>query len=399
MNYSTIPFEMELPEEGLVFSPTSLYAHLLQLKDKRGKQGRQYQVALMVTLAVLAKLCEQNQVRAIAHWCKLRVKEIGEWLGIKLEQMPHHTTWSRILGKAIDPQELEQVVKAMLLPPAPKSGVLPEQGSCLLAIDGKTLRGTIPFGKKQGVHLVAAYLPKAGVVLAQLAVEVKGNEISIAPKVLGQIDLKGMVVVGDAMFAQKKLSVQIVGAGGDFIWIVKGNQKGVLADIAILFEETEPLTPGFSANPADFETYCQVDKGHGRVEERTITISSMLKDYTPFPHLEQVFRLESRVTRGDKTTVAVRYGLTSLPRAVADAKAVAHLVRGQSGIENRLHHRRDDTLREDWSQVRTGHAQYNLAILNNSILSLLDKHKVQNVAQRRREFAYNPKSALQLLLE
>lgn len=72
MNYSTIPFEMELPQEGVVFSPSSLYAHLLQLKDKRGKQGRHYQLALIVTLAVLAKLCEQNQVRAIAHWCKLR---------------------------------------------------------------------------------------------------------------------------------------------------------------------------------------------------------------------------------------------------------------------------------------------------------------------------------------
>lgn len=329
---------------------------------------------------------------------KRRVKEIGEWLGIELEQMPHHTTWSRILGEAIDPQELEEVVKTWLLPPVPKSGVLPQQGSCLLAIDGKTLRGTIPFGKKQGVHLVAAYLPKEGVVLAQLAVEVKGNEISIAPKVLGQIDLAGMVVVGDAMFAQKSLSVQIVGAGGDFVWIVKGNQKGVLADIAILFEQEEPVPPGLCPHPTDFETYREVDKGHGRLEERLITISSMLKDYTPFPHLEQVFRLESRVTRGDKTTVAVRYGLTSLPRAVADAKSLAHLVRGQWGIENRLHHRRDNTLREDWSQVRTGQAQHVLATLNNTILSLLDKQKVQNVAHARREFAYNPKAALALLL-
>jgi predicted transposase YbfD/YdcC len=398
MNYSTIPFEMELPAEGLVFSPQSLYAHLLQLRDKGGKQGRQYQVVLVVTLAVLAKLCEQNQVRAIAHWCKLRVKAIGEWLGIKLERMPHHTTWSRILGEAIDPQELEQVLKQMLVPAPPKSGVLPEQGSCLLALDGKTLRGTIPFGKKQGVHLVAAYLPKEGVVLAQLAVEVKGNEISIAPKVLAQIDLRGMVVVGDAMVAQKSLSVQIVGAGGDFVWIVKGNQKGVLADIAILVEEAEPVTAGFSANPTDFESYSAVEKGHGRLEERLITISSMLKDYTPFPHLEQVFRLESRVTRGNKITIAVRYGVTSLPRSVADAKAIADLVRGQWAIENRLHHRRDNTLREDWSQVRTGQAQLNLAILNNTILSLLDKQKVQNVAEQSREFAYNPKAALKLLL-
>lgn len=349
-------------------------------------------------MAVLAKLCEQNQVQAIADWCKLRQTELSQWLGIKLDKLPHPSTWSRILGEAFDPQELESLVKEFLQGTAHKREVLPERGTIMVAIDGKTLRGTIPFGHKQGVPLVAAYLPQEGLVLAQLAVEEKGNEITVAPKVLEQIELRGRVVVGDAMFAQKSLRVQIVGAGGDYLWVIKNNQKGVLEDIEILFEESEPVAVDCSPTPTDFESYRQVEKGHGRLEERIITISTMLKQYTPWPHLEQVFRLESRVSRANQTTVAVRYGLTSLPREVADAKRLLELVRGEWAIENRLHHRRDNTLREDWSQVRTGQAPQVLATLNNTILSLLDKRGVKNVAKARREFAFNPSLALNLLL-
>jgi len=398
MNYTTMGFEIEKPSEGLVFSPNSLYRHLLKLKDKRGKQGRQYELAVIVSLAIIAKLADQDQVAAIAHWCKLREAEITEWFGLKLKRLPHYGTWLRILGEAFEVLELQALVKEFLQGAAGKSEVLPARGTILVALDGKTLRGTIPFGHTQGVHLVAAYQPNEGLVLAQLAVEEKGNEITIAPKVLEQIELRGRVVVGDAMFAQKSLSVQIVGAGGDYVWSIKGNQKGILEDIEILFEENEQVPAGCSANPTDFESYRQVDKGHGRLEERTITISNMLKDYTPFPHLAQVFKLESRVTRGAKTSVAVRYGLTSLPREVADAKRLLELIRGEWAIENRLHYRRDNTLREDWSQVRLGQAPQVLATLNNTILSILDKQGVKNVARARREFAFNPSLAFNFLI-
>src|SRR5262249_8869841 len=148
-----------------------------------------------------------------------------------------------------------------------------------------------PAGQTRGVHLVAAYLPASGVVLSQVAVDVKENEIVAVPKLLAQLDVTGMVVVGDAVQAQRALSTQVVEAGGDYLWFVKENQPALLDNLELLFEQPR-LSPGWSEPSTDFTTARQVDKGHGRIEERTITVSRMLKEYLDWPYLDQVFRLE-----------------------------------------------------------------------------------------------------------
>ncbi len=140
--------------------------------------------------------------------------------------MPHLTTWGRILGQAIDPQKLELVVSQFFKEHL--SQQIPPRGSLLLNLDGKTLRGSIPAGCTRGVHLLAAYLPEYGVVLAQVAVDQKENEIVAAPRRLSQLDLGGLVVSGDAMHTQKNLSVQVVKQGGDYLWCVKENQPDLL---------------------------------------------------------------------------------------------------------------------------------------------------------------------------
>lgn len=387
MNYSIIPFEIELPEQEVMFDLTEFCGLLSALTDKRDQRGRRYLLAVLLTIAVLAKLAGQNQIRDVAHWAKLRVQELCTLFKLDRKKMPHHTTWSRVLA-TVDPQALTQLVAQYLDHTTQGPGQIPERGSLHLALDGKALLGTIPLGKTHGEHLVAAYLPQSGVVLAQIAVEAKENEIVIAPKILSQIDLRGMVVTGDAMFCQRKLSAQIVYAGGDYCWTVKGNQKGVLEDIELLFEEP-PVAPGCSPVPTDFEVYEECDKGHGRIERRVITVSSMLKDYTPWPHLEQVFKLESwRTDSLNRTTYAVRYGITSLPQKVAGPECLMHLTRGHWGIEDGLHYRRDVTFEEDGSQLRMGKAPEVNAVLNNTVIGLLLGQGVTNVAQARREFEY-----------
>lgn len=116
--------------------------------------------------------------------------------------MPHQVTWSRVSANAIDVEELEQVLGACFAEQQARAEV-PERGSVVRAVDGKTLRGTIPAGRTGGVHLVAAYLPEEGVVLAQVAVDHKENEIVAVPTLLKTLDLTGVVVVGDAMQAQR----------------------------------------------------------------------------------------------------------------------------------------------------------------------------------------------------
>jgi predicted transposase YbfD/YdcC len=395
MNYSTLPFEIKIPEQGLVFDLQELFERLLLLEDKRDKRGRRYLLAFLLLIAVLAKMAGQNQIRAIAQWAKLRRCELGHLFGLVNPPMPHSATWSRVLGKAIDPQMFSELVGEFLGKAAQGPGQLPGRGSVVLALDGKTLRGTIPLGQKRGVHLVAAYLPGSGVVLAQVAVESKENEIVAAPKVLAQLDLRGMVVVGDAMYCQRQLSVQVVKGGGDYLWVVKENQKGALEDLEILFGKAVLPAGCFSAEPTDFEVYEEWDKGHGRVERRVITSSSLLAGYTPWPYLAQVFKLES--CRWDKLGQAsqqVRYGITSLPREIADPKRLLSLLRGEWGIENGLHHRRDVTFGEDHSQLRLGKAPEVNAILNNLAVGLLVQQGVRNVAEARRVFDYSFSQAL-----
>src|SRR5829696_7877270 len=125
--------------------------------------------------------------------------------------MPHPTTWTRLFG-ALDGAALEQQIGRFF---AQHRARRPPRSGLQLTIDGKIVRGTIPAGAKHGVHLVAAYLPQQGCVLAELAVTGKANELTVAPKLLAQLDLQGMIITGDALFAQRNLSAQIIAAGGD----------------------------------------------------------------------------------------------------------------------------------------------------------------------------------------
>lgn len=171
----------------------------------------------------------------------------------------------------------------------------PKRGSVQLAIDGKPLRGTIPLGESKGVHLLAIYQPAQGIVLTQMRVNEKSNEITHAPILLRQVDLRGAIGSSDAMFDKRELSMQIVQAKGDYLWAVKGNQEGLRDDIAVLFEPHRKRA-GTSALPNDFRSARTVEKGHGRIEKRTITVSSLLADYSTWPYLAQVFKLESQRT-------------------------------------------------------------------------------------------------------
>jgi hypothetical protein len=105
----------------------------------------------------------------------------------------------------------------------------------LVAMDGKTLRGSFTAERGRAVQLLAAYLPQEGVVLMQVAVADGENELSAAPRLLRCLDLRGKVLIADALFTQRELSVQIVAAGGDYIWLAKDNQPRAQEAIEQLF--------------------------------------------------------------------------------------------------------------------------------------------------------------------
>jgi hypothetical protein len=199
MQSTTVSLTVSLPRVPFLFSPTSLYAHLLTLTDQRDPRGVRYPLAALLTIATLAKLAEQDAPQDIADWARLRAPTLADLFGLDRPTMPHPTTWNRVFGAAIDPQQFARVVADFLTVATAMRGTRKRRrGRVAICLDGKTLRGTIPAGVTRGVHLLAAYLPEQGIVLVEVVVEGKENEIVTARAVLALIDVQGCVVTGDA---------------------------------------------------------------------------------------------------------------------------------------------------------------------------------------------------------
>src|ERR1044072_8877076 len=236
MKYNTASILIEPQQSAFFFDLGSLYEHLEKLHDRRDPHGLRYPLAVALVFVILAKLAGEQEPRGIAQWVELRKEILCQALNFARDTVPHPTTYSRILGRAVDVQQLQQVVSLFLLSCA-EAGERVE-----VNFDGKAMRGTIKTGQTQGVHLLAAYLPDEGIVLMQTEVVSKENEIVAAPRLLKSIDVKGKVVTGDAMFAQRELSRLVVEAGADYLWTVKDNQAGLRSDIAAVFEIEEGKT-------------------------------------------------------------------------------------------------------------------------------------------------------------
>ena len=282
MYSTTIPFSIDLPAAvPFAFSLQDLAARLATLLDHRDPRGVRYPRAAMLTIAILAKLAGYQRVEALADWARLRAADLVPLFGLTRPTMPHARTWGRRCAQAVDPVALDAVLGQFFQERQPNAEV-PERGSIVLAVDGKTLRGTIPRGQTQGVHVVAAYLPDSGVVLAQLAVDSHTNEILVVRQVLASLDLSGVVVTGDALQTQRTVRTQIVDAGGDYLWCVKDNQPQLHTALKQLVSPL-PALCATTDDPLDFTTAITVDAAHGRLEERRITVSSVLQDDSAWP--------------------------------------------------------------------------------------------------------------------
>lgn len=306
---------------------------------------------------------------------------------------PAAIIFSPILGKAVEVTQLQQAVSRFLL-----SRPLADQ-AVEINLEGKALRGTISAGQTHGLHVLAAYLPDAGVVLMQMEVGSKENEIVAAPRMLKSVDLQGKIITGDAMFAQRELSRQVNEAGGDYVWSVKENQPSLRADMAALFEIEEGKTK-LKAMPNDLQRATTTDKQHGRLEQRRITTRGLLAGQSDWPGLRQVFKIErevEEVATGKKHSETV-YGISSLSDKQADAGRLLAIVRKHWMIENGLHHRRDWSLREDYCRLPIGKAAQAMAVLNNLVVGLALRQGFKYLPDARRTYSAQPLEGLKLIL-
>jgi predicted transposase YbfD/YdcC len=394
MDYINLRPDQELNDNGLVFDLGSLYEYFTKIEDPRDKRGKQYTLPTLLTLIMLAKLGGEDSPSGMTDWVILRKELLMELQVLGQAKTPCHMTYRRVLQEILSSEKLERLLAQY------HQQRLEEEQEIVMSLDGKTVRGTIRRGETQGVHLLAIYVPRQGLVLVQAEVNGKENEIVVAPQVLRQVNLSGRIVIGDAMHTQRAASTQIVQDGGDYVWFAKDNQPRTRWAIEKLFvHEVCNLQKGCALSK-DFQMFTRVNKHHGRIEQRTILVSSLLNDYLAWPHVAQVFRVERIVWHcqyGGKTRQVV-YGLTSLPPSRADPEKLLSLIREYWGIENGLHYRRDVTLREDATRLTLGQAGHNMAILNNLVIGLCLSHGFQNLAHARRRFCACPQQALHLIL-
>src|SRR5581483_6526779 len=258
--YSTPKLDALAPCDGYVFEVDSVLAMLMELTDSRKARGKMYALETILLMMLLAKLCGEDSLRGMAQWLYERKIELAELLALKKERTPCRTTLRRIVTEIVS---VEQLAKC--------SGALIQQlaigrAKVILSFDGKILRASVDVTRLKGMHLLAAYLPEQGLVLFQMNVERKENEIPVAKRLLKCLDLRGKIVTGDALLTQRQLCLQIVDGGGEYVFKVKDNQPQLHDDIRRLFTDVPPKP--------DFEQAETMEGTHGRLDQRTLTVSS-----------------------------------------------------------------------------------------------------------------------------
>ena len=378
---------------GRIINLGSLYTRFQRLVDKRKPKGKRYALATILLVMFLAKLSGEDTPSGIAEWGALRGAWLASMLGLERKSMPSHHTYRRILAEVVDEEEFEELARDHFR----HCGEIGYQ--VVISMDGKVVRGTIDAEVSDGLCLLAIYCPGAGVALAQIAIESKENEIVAAPILLEYVDLRNKVVIGDAMHTQRRVSIQIGKAGGNYIWTVKGNQPQLLQDLQAWFDLKVELLPGMGYPPKDFRSATLTSKGHGRLETRTLTTSSQLNDFLDWPFLQQVFQLERHVTicKTGKKHHEIVYGVTSLSSEQASPDKLLHMLRSYWKIKNGLHYPRDVILHEDHTRFKKHSAAHIMAIINNLVLGLIAKSDFPFVPGARRYFAAHPDEAFHLI--
>ncbi|MCY0932224.1 ISAs1 family transposase [Streptomyces sp. H27-H1] len=315
-----------------------LLERLAQVPDPRDPRGVRYPLATLLGLAACAVLAGAKSLLAVGEWVAEAPPAVLEKLGARVDPLiperswPVETTIRRLLAR-VDGDALDRAVGAWLADRRPRT-----EGLRGLAVDGKSLRGAARADGRK-VHLLAACDHATGLVLGQLDVGEKTNEITCFRPLLDTIgDLTDTVITSDALHTQREHAAYLLQRKAHYIVIAKGNQKKLHQQLKNLPWEQVPLL-GRARNT-----------GHGRREVRRIKVCTV--DKLLFPGARQAIWIRRR--RVDKKTGKVShknvYAVTSLRVEQAGPDILAQLVRGHWGIES-LHHVRDVTFDEDASEV------------------------------------------------
>jgi len=354
---------------------TSLVAHFARVPDPRIERRKDHDLVDILVMGVCTLLCAGETFNDMEDFGKAKYDWFKSFLRLR-NGIPSHDTFNRVFA-ALDPKEF---LDCFLRWTQSLREAVPQE---IVALDGKALRRAL--NKDQSVkYVVSAWAESNGLVLGQLKVADKSNEITAVPELLRVLELSGCIVTIDAMGCQKKIAKEIIEADADYVLALKGNQETVHQEVksfldAALLERQTPRLAGakLSTAAATLASVETVEKDHGRLETRRYFQSDQLNWFADRPKwegLKSVGMVESTREVDGKTTVERRYYLSSLPLG---AQTFARAVRTHWGVENKVHWVMDVCFREDQSRARAGYAAENLATLRRLALNLLKREKTK----------------------
>lgn len=308
-------------------------------------------------------------------------KERELWLRNFLELpngIPDSDTFRRVFERII-PGELSKCLTNWLDFEREKRSVV--------AVDGKTIRGSANENHK-AYHVVSAFVAENQIVLGEIAVGEKTNEITAVPELLEMLDIESAIITADAMSCQKKITQTITSKKADYVIGLKGNQSSLCEDVALYFRD-------FKSELLSEKT---LEKGHGRIEKREywlLTDVLWLSNHEEWTNLNAVGMVESTVTEKNKTRTDIRYFITSL----TNLSEFSYAVRKHWSIENQLHWCLDVTFREDSARAKKDNSPLNMNLLRKLSLSLLSAVKYGRIGNRKKMFkaALNPAILAEIL--
>jgi predicted transposase YbfD/YdcC len=356
-------------------------AVLAQVPDPRKRRGVRHRISAVLGIAVCAVLAGARSYVAIAEWAAdadpVTLAELGGGPVAACE-----SSFRRTLQR-LDADALDDAVGGWA-----QARTAPEPGSRRrVAVDGKTLRGSAA-DAEPGRHLLAAFDHVHGVVLGQVDVDAKTNEIPMFATLLDRIELTAAIVTADAMHAQRDHAEYLARRGAHYLLTVKRNQPSLHAQLAALPWRAVPVADEVR------------DRGHGRAERRTLKVTAVAAGLL-FPHAAQALQIVRRrrpLHRRKRWSTETVYAITSLNATSANPADLADIIRGHWTIEDRLHWVRDVTYDEDRSQIRTGNGPRVMASLRNLAITILRLTGATNISEALRRHARRPNRPLKTIM-
>lgn len=360
----------------------TIFAYFSEMEDFRIERKKQHLLTDIITITIAATLCGSNSYDDIEDFAVVR----EDWFKTFLELpngIPSHDTINRVFAN-MDPIKFEECFRNWV------DDILANHQGQLISIDGKTIRGAKSHGIKSPIHMVSAWANDSNIVLGQVKVNEKSNEITAIPELLNSLFIKDCIISIDAMGCQEDIAECIIKGQGDYLLAVKNNQHSLFENIEDSFRFLK--TASYDEN---------IDIGHGRIETRKCTVIADLahiEEPQRWKNLSVLVKMESErcYKATGVTEKAIRYYIGSKP---ADAAFYQHNIRGHWAIENKLHWTLDVDFQEDADRKRHKNAAQNFSLINKVAINILKNDKTKNISIRRKKniAAWDLKYLLMLL--